>query len=133
MEPTLAVDRYRPLVERIVNDELDRLIDRARAFPGVGTELARVSVVVEDDAPVDDPDLYGLYVGRPVTDDGTDDIDDLPPLVQIFLAPLLELATGVDGEIDRVVLEEEVLITIRHEIGHHFGLEHDRLDQLGLL
>ncbi len=74
----------------------------------------------------DDPDdtLFGLYEGVPLTERRHDDVL-LPDSITIFRRPLLAWA---DSEAQIV---EEVRVTVLHEIGHFFGLDEDRLEELG--
>jgi predicted Zn-dependent protease with MMP-like domain len=71
-------------------------------------------------------DLLGLYVGVPLEDKGPDLAPiPLPDRVLIFRDNLCEMCASVDE------LIEEIRITVLHEIGHHFGLDEDRLADLG--
>lgn len=127
------LDVWREIVEKAVSDELDRLAALA-ADSDLRAELSRVSVVVLDDAPTEEPDLLGQYLGVPVTD-GTEPSGQLPPLVQIFLLPLVDLTTPehLDHlQPDPAELARETVVTVRHEIAHHFGMDHDHLARLGL-
>jgi predicted Zn-dependent protease with MMP-like domain len=49
----------------------------------------------------------------------------LPDRIRIFRRPLVESFP------DPRELEEEIRITVLHELGHYFGLDEDRLDNLG--
>ena len=89
----------------------------------VAQALQNVAVVVEDQDP-DDPDLYGLYEGVPLPDRG-DWAGALPDRIRIFRLPLVESFS------DPAELEEEIRITVLHELAHYFGLDEDRLDELG--
>jgi predicted Zn-dependent protease with MMP-like domain len=91
--------------------------------PGIASALHNVAVVVEDEHP-DDPDLYGLYEGVPLPERG-DMAGALPDRITIFRLPLEE-----DFD-DDAELEEEIRITVLHELGHYFGLDEDRLSELG--
>ncbi len=98
--------------------------------------LENVSVVIEETPDPDllasvglDPDdpedvLFGLYEGVPLTERHHDDVL-LPDQITIFWRPLLEWAESEDEVV------EEVRVTVLHEIGHFFGLDEDRLDELG--
>lgn len=102
----------------------------ADALDAVPEELARlmtnVVVLVEDDAPEDDPDLLGLYEGTPLTErDSWWAAGSLPDRITIFLHPILEVCDGRDEVV------EEVRVTVIHEIAHHFGIDDDRLHELG--
>jgi predicted Zn-dependent protease with MMP-like domain len=89
----------------------------------IAAALDNVAVVVEDEHP-DDPDLYGLYEGIPLPERG-DMAGALPDRITIFRRPLEE-----DFD-DPAELEEEIRVTVLHELGHYFGLDEDRLAELG--
>jgi predicted Zn-dependent protease with MMP-like domain len=91
--------------------------------PHLAAALDNVAIVVEDEHP-DDPDLYGLYEGVPLPERG-DMAGELPDRITIFRLPLEE---EFDDPHD---LEAEIRITVLHELGHYFGLDEDRLAELG--
>ena len=93
--------------------------------PELAGLLDNVVVIVEADAPADDPDLLGLYSGVPLTERGSWYAGVLPDQVSIFRTPILEMCSSVDEVVD------EVRITVVHELAHHFGISDDRLDELG--
>src|ERR671932_534584 len=102
----------------------------SEALDGVPPELARmmdnVVVLVEDDAPDGDPELLGLYEGTPLTErDGWWASGSLPDRITIFRNPTLEVCSTVADVV------EEVRVTVVHEIAHHFGIDDDRLHELG--
>ena len=85
--------------------------------------LDNVAIVGEDEHP-DDPDLFGLYEGIPLPERG-DMAGALPDRITIFRLPLEE---EFDDPGD---LEREIRVTVLHELGHYFGLDEDRLTDLG--
>jgi len=89
-----------------------------RALDTLPPELARalenVAVVVEDEDP-EDPDLFGLWESAPY----------MPDKITIFRRPLVESFPSP------VELEREIRITVLHELAHYFGLDEDRLEELG--
>jgi predicted Zn-dependent protease with MMP-like domain len=101
----------------------------AEALDQVPEELASLIdncvVLVEDDAPVDDPGLLGLYDGTPLTERDSTYAGVLPDRITIFRNPTLDMC---DAEEDVV---REVNITVVHEIAHHFGIDDARLHDLG--
>ena len=101
----------------------------ATALDGVPPELAalmdNVVVLVEPDAPADDPDLLGLYDGVPLTERDSTYSMAVPDRILIFRNPTLGMC---DTEDDIV---EEVRITVVHEIAHHFGIDDQALHGLG--
>jgi predicted Zn-dependent protease with MMP-like domain len=85
--------------------------------------LDNVAVVIEDENP-EDPDLFGLYEGVPLPERG-DMAGELPDRIAIYRLPLEEEFP------DPAELEREIRITVLHELGHYFGLDEDRLAELG--
>ena len=69
--------------------------------------------------------LLGLYTGIPRTQRSVEHSGTMPDVIYVFQEDV-ELA--VDDERDLV---EQVRITVLHELGHHFGLDEDDLDELG--
>lgn len=68
--------------------------------------------------------LFGLYEGTPLTDRFHDDVL-LPDRILVYRQPLLEWCESEDEVVD------EVRVTVLHEIGHFFGMDEDRLEELG--
>ena len=91
--------------------------------PNIVDALRNVAVVIEDENP-DDPDLLGLYHGVPLPERG-DMAGTLPDKISIYRIPLEESFP------DPEELREEIRITVLHELGHYFGLDEDRIAELG--
>jgi predicted Zn-dependent protease with MMP-like domain len=91
--------------------------------PRIAAALENVAIVVRDEHP-DDPDLFGLYEGTPLPERG-DMAGTLPDRITIYRRPLEEEFS------DPVELEREIRVTVLHELGHYFGLDEDRLADLG--
>ena len=71
-------------------------------------------------------DLLGLYVGVPLEEKGPERAPTpLPDRILIFRDVLCEMCESRDELVD------EIRITVLHEVGHHFGLDEDRLAELG--
>lgn len=116
----------------------EKLVARAVDLlpPEFQAHMENVSVVIEEEPDTellesmgydpDDPEdtLFGLYEGVPLIERGHNDVL-LPDAITIFRRPLLEWAESEDEII------EEVRVTVLHEIGHFFGLDEDRLEELG--
>ena len=100
-----------------------------QALDLVPAELAaafdNVVVVVADDPRADDPQLLGLYTGIPLTERDSSYAGVLPDQITIFRLPTLEMCDSIEEVID------EVRITVVHEIAHHFGIDDERLHELG--
>jgi len=104
-------------------EHVERAIDSLP--PELRQAMSNVEIVVEDEN-AEDPDLYGLYLGIPLTERDTGYAGALPDKIAIYRLPLVE-EFGDDPE----VLEDEIRITVLHEIAHHFGVDEDRLTELG--
>ncbi|WP_193605315.1 metallopeptidase family protein [Nocardioides dongkuii] len=106
----------------------DELVDAA--LDGIPDELAtlvrNVVVLVEEEPPEGEPDdLLGLYDGVALTERDSMFGAQLPDRIFIFRGPLLDLCESEEE------LVEEVRITVVHEVAHHFGIDDDRLHDLG--
>jgi predicted Zn-dependent protease with MMP-like domain len=82
--------------------------------PRLAGALENVAVVVEAENR-EEPDLYGLF----------DAPEHLPARIAIYKRPLEEDFP------DPQELEDEIRITVLHELAHYFGIDEDRLDELG--
>lgn len=91
--------------------------------PALGRLMRNVAVVVEEDS--GQGGLLGLYRGYPLTQRGSDYAGVLPDLITIYRQPICSMCASEDEVVD------EVRITVVHEVAHHFGIDDDRLDELG--
>lgn len=91
----------------------------------LAVRMDNVAVVIEDHAPADDPHLLGLYEGVPLTQRDSWYVATMPDRIRIFRHPILRMC---ESEADVV---REVYITVVHEVAHHFGIDDDRLHELG--
>ncbi|NHC47471.1 metallopeptidase family protein [Motilibacter aurantiacus] len=105
--------------EELVADALDQIPEQ------LGRLMRNVAVVVEEEPPEDDPELLGLYEGTPLTERGEWYTGVLPDKISVFRGPLLRMCET------REEVVEEVLVTVVHEVAHHFGIDDDRLHELG--
>jgi predicted Zn-dependent protease with MMP-like domain len=114
-------------VLEMAREEFEDLV--AEALDGVPPELTslmrNVAIFVEDEPDPADPELLGLYEGIPLTERGEWYGGVLPDRITIYRMPTLRVC----GTRDDVV--EEVRVTVAHEIAHHFGIDDDRLHDLG--
>ena len=113
--------------ERLVERALSRLPERFRK------RIENVAVVVEDwadddtlaEMEIEPPDtLYGLYRGTDLTRRDSFYGGVLPDTITIYQGPIEEDCDS------REEMEELVRDTVVHEIGHYFGLDDDRLEEL---
>jgi predicted Zn-dependent protease with MMP-like domain len=91
--------------------------------PDLGRLMHNVAVVVElDDGP---SGLLGLYEGVPLTERLSDYSGLLPDRITIYRKAICAICHTEDEVVD------EVRRTVVHEVGHHFGIDDDRLHSLG--
>ena len=114
-KPQLTPEEF----ERLVIDELDLLPD------DMVEGLVNVVFVVEDRPESGDLGTLGLYDGVALTDRGQYGFGEMPDRIIIYREPLLDLCEDLDE------LRDEVHITLVHEIAHFYGIDDDRLHELG--
>jgi predicted Zn-dependent protease with MMP-like domain len=115
MPVVMSTERF----EELVADALDTVPD------GLIQLLDNVVILVEAESPKGEPELLGLYEGYALTSRGTDYGGVLPDRIMIFRNPILRMcATEAD-------VVREVRVTVVHEIAHHFGIDDERLHELG--
>ncbi|MEX2211066.1 MAG: metallopeptidase family protein [Gaiellaceae bacterium] len=81
----------------------------------LAAKLENVAVVVEDEN-AEEPDLFGLFDEQPY----------MPARVTIYRLPLVD-----EFGDDLGLLEEEIRVTVLHELAHYFGIDEQRLSELG--
>jgi predicted Zn-dependent protease with MMP-like domain len=87
--------------------------------------MNNVVFLVEDLPPGGGDDLLGLYEGTALTERGWDYAGALPDRITIFRLPTLKMCDTEEDVVD------EVAVTVVHEIAHHFGIDDQRLHDLG--
>ena len=113
----------RKTFETLVERSLKRLPRKFR------DELENIAIEVEEEPPqevlddmgIEDGALYGLYQGVPLTEREWNFGNVLPDRIVIYQRPIERDARNDDD------LEEIVLDTVMHEIGHYFGFDDDPL------
>ena len=108
----------RAAFEALVEQALDEIPEE------IASQVRNVVVLVEDEPPPGDRDLLGLYEGVSLTERMSDHTG-LPDRITVFRRPLLAMCATPEE------LVREVRITVVHEIAHHFGIDDDRLHELG--
>ncbi|MFV9671792.1 MAG: metallopeptidase family protein [Acidimicrobiia bacterium] len=123
--------RDRLQAENVNRREFSRVVDAVLAeLPEWVTERIDNLVVVVEDRPTHDQDpegqgLLGLYDGVSLADRGVDYFGYAPDQISIFYEPHIEL--GLSDE----ELNDEIRVTVLHEVAHHLGIDDQRLHELG--
>ncbi len=123
MYNTAAMYVSRQGFRRLVAEALDDLPDSFYEL------MENVDVVVEEEPPPDvarefEGLLLGLYQGVPLSQRGVADFQ-LPDKISIYRRNILRVCRTTDE------VREQVRQTVLHEIGHHFGLDEDQLEDAG--
>jgi predicted Zn-dependent protease with MMP-like domain len=105
--------------ERLVVAELDELPD------DMVDGLDNVVFVVEDRPEDGSLDLLGLYDGVNLTERGQYGFGEMPDRIILYREPLLAVCEDEDQ------LRDEIHVTLVHEIAHFYGIDDDRLHELG--
>ncbi|MGB4777661.1 metallopeptidase family protein [Microbacterium sp.] len=103
----------------LVSDELDLLPD------DMVSDLDNVVFVVEDRPEDGSLGLLGLYDGLALTERDRYGVGELPDRIIVYREPHLDACGTVDE------LRDEVHTTLVHEIAHFYGIDDDRLHELG--
>lgn len=111
-----------------------RMVERiSRSLPDkVQASLKNVAIVVLDEPTASQrseltrggSDILGLYQGVPMILRGGDPL--LPDRITIFVGPISRYTRS------RAQMEEQIRITLLHEIGHHLGYDELGLQRIGL-
>lgn len=103
--------------EQLVGAALDSIPE------ALARQIRNVAVVVEAEAPY--AGLLGLYEGIPLTGRGEWYSGVLPDRITIYRDEILKLCDSYEDVV------REVRTTVIHEVGHHFGIDDERLHELG--
>ncbi len=112
-----------------IPDHLARFMDNVAVFADDNPspeQIARGFLDLEPGEADDAGDLLGLYEGIALTDRGPMSYDGvMPDRITLFRDPLYRYCD------DEQELRHEIVVTVVHEIGHHFGVDDGRLHELG--
>jgi len=112
--------------EKLVNKSLQRLPGKFR------DQLQNITIEIEDrpsqevleDMGIDSGTLFGLYQGVPLTEREWNYGNALPDRIVIYQRPIESVAASSEE------IEEIVLDTVVHEIGHYFGFDDETLYEI---
>ena len=119
---------YHRFMEPVAPEDFDRLVAEALDLlpPELASFMDNVAVLTADRG--HEPDLLGLYDGVPLTERGDyGGASDwtMPDRIHLYRLPLCEMCSDLDE------LRQEVVVTVVHEVAHHFGIDDDRIHELG--
>lgn len=120
----------------MTNREFDQVVQRAiRRIPEeIRKHLKNIMISVQDRPSPDileemgyppDETLFGLYYGTSLLERSLNEPPLYPDTIFIYQEPLEEFCETLEE------LEEEIEITVVHEIAHYLGMDEDWLIELG--
>lgn len=112
------------MVNSMIAEIPEPLMRAMENVPIVAEDRPSEELLLSSDPPMD-PTVLGLFTGIP-HGESSSAIPDGPTQITLFLENIWLLAG------DRDKLEEELWITLKHEIGHYFGLSEEELTERGL-
>ncbi len=123
---TMGVSTVEVSTVEVTPEDFEALVDRAlSSIPDELFDLVENCIVVVEDRNEEEPDLLGLYEGIPITERDSMYSGVLPDRIFVYRLPTLEMCSTLDEVVD------EVHVTVVHEIAHYFGIDDDRLHELG--
>jgi predicted Zn-dependent protease with MMP-like domain len=106
-------------------DTFGELVEAALAsIPDQLRRMMRNVVVAVEDIGVS-PNLLGLYQGIPLTSRTSSYVGALPDQITIYRLPICWHCHSAEDVV------RQVRVTVVHEVAHHFGIDDDRLHELG--
>ncbi|MGO4428577.1 metallopeptidase family protein, partial [Streptomyces sp. MCAF7] len=114
-----VLEMTREAFEELVSEALDQIP------PELTRVMDNVAVFVEEEPDPSAPELLGIYEGTPLTERGEWYAGVLPDRITIYRGPTLRYCETSEDVV------HEVTVTVVHEVAHHFGIEDERLHELG--
>ena len=105
--------------ESAVDEVLENLPD------WVVAKIDNLHVLVEEEPPTTLGDALGVYEGVSLEERSGDYWGALPDRIVIFRRPHLDMKLSESD------LRDEIRRTVLHELGHHLGIDDERLTELG--
>ena len=123
-------------------DNFDRHLEQvlAKLPPRIAALLDRVPLYVEDYPSAamlkqlgmhDRRELCGLYTGIPRIERSIEGPPVPSDAIQIFREGILAQTRYLSGKMSGEPLREQIRITVLHELGHHFGMTEEELEEMG--
>lgn len=137
-------------MDEIERSRFDDLLERVLASlpPRIRSLLDEAPLIVDDrpsakvmqEFGLESADeLCGLHSGIPLTRRSVNDAPEVPETIHLFREGIVAAAGGWCPWLDEEdqpaggpkSIAHEIRITLLHEIGHHYGLDEDDLEELG--
>jgi predicted Zn-dependent protease with MMP-like domain len=131
--------RFDALLERVMAALPRHIHDLIEEAPVIVEDRPSAELLEEMGMDPEEESLCGLQAGTPMTERTVGFDLEEPTTIYLFREGIVEHAGGWERWKDEdgqwwggeQAVEEEIRITLLHEIGHHYGLEEDDLEELG--
>ena len=131
-------ERFDSIFEQVLAELPDALHELIERTPVILEDDPDPALLRELGMDAEDDLLCGLHTGTPITERSVD-ADHYPEYIHLFRRGIIELAGGWEPWIDddgtemggEESVREQIYITLLHEIGHHYGLDEDQLEDYG--
>ena len=120
---TVEIGQQAPDFER--KDQNGNLVKLSDFQGDKAVALVFYEVGRSEDRDREQPSLLGLYHGIALTERTSDYGGVLPDRITIYREAILDICEDEEDVVN------EVAITVVHEIAHHFGIDDERLHELG--
>jgi predicted Zn-dependent protease with MMP-like domain len=123
-EMKLSREKFEAAVERAIARIPEQIRERMHNLV-IRVEPRPSRDLLADMGAPDDEMLFGLYDGIPLSERSVFDPPLHPDKILIFQEPLEQWCETLDE------LEDEIEITVVHEVAHYLGIDDERLEELG--
>lgn len=124
----IELDEFEAAAEQALKGLPPRIRDYAKNCPVLIEDLPERELVQSDSI---SPQVLGLFTGTPATQPGASPTMGTAPRIEpdriLLFKRNLEKAAATREE-----LEEQIQITVMHEIGHYLGMDEEEIEHLGL-
>jgi predicted Zn-dependent protease with MMP-like domain len=114
--------------DRIVKRAIDRIPEEIRGHMeniSISVQERPSAELLDDMGMLPDDLLFGLYQGVPLRERSVSDPPLYPDVIVLFQEHLEEACETLEE------MEEEIEITVVHEVAHFLGMDEERLAELG--
>ncbi|MCM2324784.1 MAG: metallopeptidase family protein [Oligoflexia bacterium] len=119
--------RFDRLLQRVLDGLPPEIHELLESVPLIVEDEPSASVRREMGLPGGEPsDLCGAHWGMPLSAQSVAELTTEPERILLFRGPITRMAGESDDELAR-----QILVTLLHEIGHHFGMTEEDLEDLG--
>ncbi len=121
--------RFDALLEKVLHALPRKLHDLLDEAPLIVEDYPDPKLLKELGMDPEEESLCGLHSGLSITERSVETTGDQLEMIHLFREGVIEESGGWEAGEEAVA--EEIRVTLLHEIGHHFGLEEEDLEELG--